>query len=348
MLRKQRNEFNLRFANGADEALDLTEQHAFDVIVSDITMPEKSGLHLLKSLRAGELTRNIPVVMLTGNAEAGLKRRALDLGATDLLNKPVTAEDLIARLRSVVRLKAYQDELARYNELLEEKVRERTRELEQSRRDLLWRLAKAGEFRDEETGDHVIRVACYTRLLAQELGLDPETTRTLFLTSPLHDIGKIGVPDAILLKAGPLTEGERATMQEHCEIGAAILLQQPKGIRAFLHLTSEIELPPDSVDPDHLRKMAAEIAMNHHERWDGTGYPNNLSGDNIPLSGRIVALADVYDALRSQRPYKRAFTIEETLEIIKQSAGSHFDPQVFDAFTRIAKFFEDIRARFAG
>jgi putative two-component system response regulator len=349
MLRGQRDVWDLSFATSADEALEKAAETDFHAIVSDVTMPGKSGLDLLSALRERGVTERTPVVILTGNAEADLKRRALDLGAADLLNKPVTTEDLLARLRSVLRLRAYQDELKEYNEHLERKVQERTCELEHSRRDILWRLAKAGEFRDEETGDHVIRVACCSRALAEALGLDMAAVRAIFFTSPLYDIGKIGVPDVILLKRDALDPGERRIMERHCEIGVSILLDRPKGARALFDLPGDLAAGLEAATAlhDELRDMAATIIMAHHEQWDGAGYPNRLKGGAIPLPGRIVALCDVYDALRSRRPYKEAMSVEKTREILASGSGSHFDPEVHAAFQRVADEFEDIRARYS-
>jgi len=345
MLRVHRDRWELHFAENVDQALALCKTVAFDTVVSDVNMPGKSGFDLLAALKAWDRTRDIPVIILTGNAENDLKRRALDLGATDLLNKPVGMEDLTARLRNATRLKSYQDLLRDQNVLLERKVRERTADLEQSRLDIIWRLAKAGEFRDEETGAHVLRVAACCRALAEALGLDSGYTAALFATSPLHDIGKIGIPDGILLKSGRLTADERRIMQRHCEIGAAILTEKPKGVECFGAAGADAERALDCGDGDELdlRAMAAEIAMTHHERWDGTGYPKGLSGEAIPASGRIVAIADVYDALRSERAYKPAFGIEETLETMRAGRGTHFAPHTFDAFEGIAEAFEKIR-----
>lgn len=348
MLRSHRNAWHMEFVNSVDEALEKTDQIDFDAIVSDVNMPLKNGLDLLESLRDREHTCNIPIIILTGNAETDLKRRALDLGATDLLNKPVGQEDLVARLRSVLRLKGFQDELRNQNEVLEERVRERTADLERARRDIIWRLAKAGEYRDEETGDHVIRVACCSRTLAQALDLTADEVQSIFLTSPLHDLGKIGIPDRILLKDGPLDDTERAIMEHHCEIGASILLAQPKGMAAFIEGPAALVDDDKVYESDALREMAATIIMTHHEKWDGTGYPKGLQGDDIPLCGQVVAVADVYDALRSQRPYKSAFSVEKTMAIMREGRGSHFSPEVFDTFERVAKDFEEIRQRFAG
>lgn len=346
MLRGFRGEWDLQFAGSGDEALALSLLHDFDVIVSDVTMPGMTGLDLLRELRALPRTANTPVIMLTGNAEADLKRRALNLGATDLLNKPVTPEDLQARIRSVLRLKAYQDELEESNATLERKVRERTAQLELSHRDILWRLAKAGEFRDEETGDHVMRVASCSGILAETLGLDSAAVESIFLTSVLHDIGKIGIPDAILLKDGSLSDQERRVMHSHCAIGASILREAPKGLRAFLEWRPGASAA-EVIEDDALRAMAAEIALTHHEKWDGSGYPGRLKGDAIPIAGQIVAVADVYDALRSERPYKKPFSKDETLSIMRLVCGVHFAPDVFDAFEAAEPEFDRVRQRHA-
>ncbi|MDK1020242.1 MAG: response regulator [Candidatus Hydrogenedentes bacterium] len=345
MLRGQRDNWSMEFVNGVEEALQRCSETEFDTVVSDVNMPGKTGLDLLQALRGDERTRAIPIIILTGNAETDLKRQALDLGATDLLNKPVGHEDLVARLRSVLRLKAYQDELRDQNAYLEQRVKERTAELENARRDIIWRLAKAGEFRDEETGEHVIRVACCCRVLALALELPDEEIQNIFLTSPLHDVGKIGIPDRILLKPGILDESERLIMEEHCKIGASILMAQPKGIVAFLDSFDETSLEP-AVEADRLRELATTIIMTHHEKWDGTGYPQGLKGDEIPIVGQICAVADVYDALRSKRPYKESYCVEETMEQMRADCGSHFSPRIFSAFESIADEFEKIRKQF--
>ncbi len=349
MLRGQRDHWELFFAGGADEALELVKREKIDTIVSDVNMPRKTGFDLLAALKGNEDTRDIPVIILTGNAENDLKRRGLDLGADDLLNKPVNMEDLTARVRSALRIKEYEDRLREQNAILEQKVRERTAALEHSRQDIIWRLAKAGEFRDQDTGDHVLRVAACSRALAEAMNLDLNFRHALFITSPLHDIGKIGVPDGILFKPGKLTEDERQFMQRHCEIGAAILLEVPQEGKAnsvgeaFSNGTGSSTLNGG----DELRLLAAEIALSHHERWDGQGYPRGLSGNAIPLSGQIVAIADVYDALRSVRAYKPAFTVEQTLETMRTSRGTHFSPGVFEAFELVIETFETIRRDFA-
>lgn len=344
MLRPFRNQWKLHFAESVDQALSACEETDFDAIVSDVNMPEKTGFDLLKALKGSPVTRDIPVIILTGNAESDLKRRALDDGATDLLNKPVSIEDLTARVRNATQLKAYQDQLRNQNAILEVKVRERTLALEQSRMDIIWRLAKAGEFRDEDTGEHVVRVAACCRALAEAMNLEKGFTEALFATSPLHDIGKIGVPDGILLKSGRLSADERRIMERHCEIGAAILLEKPRGIEYFGATHEEAIHVMDADDSGwDLRKLAAEIAMTHHERWDGSGYPRGLQGDAIPIAGQITAVADVFDALRSTRSYKPAYDVDKTVELMEKGKGTHFSPDAFDAFRQIVDTFEEIR-----
>lgn len=342
ILREQSQVWQMSFATSVDEALVLMEDTNFDTIVSDVTMPDKDGFELLRVLQSQPKTMDIPVIILTGNAEKNLKRKALDSGATDLLDKPVEQEDLISRIRSVLRLKEYQDEIKSQNETLERKVKERTHELERSRLEIIWRLAKAGEYRDNDTGNHVVRVGWYCRAMAEVLGEDAEFVNLISLTSPLHDIGKIGIPDAVLLKPGKLTPEERVTIETHCAIGAHILREQPKGML----LLGQAETSPAPVIweefDDPFLRMASSIALGHHERWDAHGYPAGTGGEAIPMEARIVALADVYDALCSVRPYKEAFSHEVALEIIRKEDG-HFDPRVLAAFESLAERFQSIR-----
>jgi putative two-component system response regulator len=316
-----------------------------DVVVTDVSMPKLSGPELVKLLRANEATRDTPVVVVTGLHEASLKRQVLDLGATDLLGKPIQPDDLIARLKSALRLKQCQDALKRQNELLEQTVNQRTRQLQASRIEIIWRLAKAAEFRDEQTGSHVLRVAHYSRIVAEALGQTRRFVETLFLSAPLHDLGKIGIPDAILHKPGELTEDERRQMRMHCEIGERILSQpnNAKQLMAFSGATCPDEVFFSNEDP--VLQMAREIAACHHEHWDGRGYPRGLAGPAIPLSARITAIADVYDALTSARSYKAAHDSEGALQMIAAESGKHFDPAVCGAFLRSKDQVEEIRLR---
>lgn len=344
MLRVERDRWDMSFVGGADAALDVMRVAGFDAVVSDVNMPGKDGFALLEEMRTDPQTQDVPVIILTGRDDSGIKRRALDLGATDLLNKPVDPQDLVARLQSVLRLKSYQDELKNQNEILEHKVEERTQELTDSRLDIIWRLGKAAEFRDEETGNHVVRVGCYSRAIAKAMGLEQGFVEMLFLASPLHDIGKIGIPDRVLLKRGALTTEEWDLMKQHCAIGSEILRQEPQSMTVFQRWGRDpLEVRQARAD-NPLLSMAASIAMTHHEKWDGTGYPEGLAGEAIPLESRVVALSDAYDALRSERPYKPAYSETEALEILGSEVGEHFDPNVHAAFEGARDEFRSIRA----
>jgi putative two-component system response regulator len=347
MLHAHRLQWDMTFVGSTEEALNQICGGIPDVIVSDVAMPGKDGFELLTELRSSEDTKDVPVVMLTGARDDGLKRKALTLGATDLLNKPVNREDLVARLQSVLRLKSYQDELKGQNELLEQRVDERTAELAASRLDIIWRLGKAAECRDEDTGNHIVRVGCYCRILAEALGMKRGFVETLFLASPLHDIGKIGIPDSILLKEGPLTDDEWEVMRQHCAIGAELLRANPRPVSPVLAWRGELANLPREQTDNPILKMAASIALTHHERWDGAGYPGGLAGEAIPPESRIVAVSDVYDALRMERPYKPAYPESETLGIMEDEVGRHFDPTVFAAFSRSIEEFDAVRVELA-
>ena len=347
MLRGQKRVWEMWFVTSVGEALEAVSATDFDVIIADVKMPERDGFDLLTELRESEKTRDLPIVMVTGLGDEDLKCLALNQGATDLLTKPVSLEDLTARIRSVLRLKTYQDELKQLNRVLERKVTERTRELENSHIDIIWRLAKAGEYRDEATGNHTLRVGCYSRLLGKEMKLPEDFVETLFLTAPLHDIGKIGIPDSILLKPGKLSVQERDVMQKHCAIGAEILRREPGPHRLLLKLAGHDSLLESTGKDNRLLDLAVSIAMGHHERWDGRGYPARRAGEEIPIEAQIVALADVYDALCSDRPYRPAFPEKKALAIMKEDAGCQFAPKVYRAFEKLTKPFRAVRAAFS-
>ncbi len=343
-LRNQRRQWDMTFVSDAEQARLAMADYRPDAIILDIQAQAGGGLGLLKQLRADPDTADLPIVVLARRRSQALKRKALKLGATDLLTKPLGREDLIVRLQGVLRLTQRQDQIRTLNEALERKVRQRTAQLERSRLDVIWRLAKVGEYRDEDTGNHIIRVGRYCGILAEKLGLAPEQADEATLAAPLHDIGKIGIPDAILLKQGPLTPQEWSTLETHCVIGSDILLQQPKGLR--LWGPAGADEAPDT--ENRIVRVAASIALTHHERWDGKGYPLALRGQNIPLLSRIVAVADVYDALRSARPYKPEYPQAKTLAIMNQERGQHFDPDVYDAFVRVSDSFGAIRMEHVG
>lgn len=330
-LARSHQNWDARFAKGVGDGLRIAEEARADVIVTDMKMPGLTGLDLLERLRDIPSLAGVPVVMLTGDTDAHLKRQALELGALDLLAKPIAADDLVARISSALRLRATERRLRDVNLELEQRVRERTEELERSKLDIVWRLARATELRDEDTGAHVYRVASCCHLLAKEIGLDANHANTIYYASTLHDAGKIGVPDSILRKTGPLTPQERAIIETHCEIGREIL-----GQSIATHTSKHVA--------NDLLDVAAEIAYTHHERWDGGGYPLRRAGDDIPLSGRIVAIADVLDALTHARPYKPAFTFDRASEIIREEAGKHFDPEIVEAFSRLGPQLRDLMA----
>ena len=241
----------------------------------------------------------------------------------------------MARLQNILKLKSYQDQLKLHNEILKQKVSERTAQLAASQRDIIWRLGKVAEFRDLETGNHVIRVGYTSRIIAETMGLDHDFVENLFLAAPLHDIGKIGIPDGILLKPGKLTAEERSIIERHCVIGAEILRKDSRITKG-----SQGGASP-------LMEMAATIALTHHEKWDGSGYPDGLVGDSIPLESRITAVADVYDALRSERSYKSSFTSDEAASIIRDGIQGHFDPAVVAAFDDSLERINTIRKEFS-
>ncbi|MFT5285347.1 MAG: putative two-component system response regulator [Planctomycetota bacterium] len=344
ILRAETKHWEMTFVDGVDKALEVLAEVDHDAVVSDFNMPVRDGLDLLRTIRSNPDTTDIPVVILTGNGEPEIKRRALDDGATDLLNKPVDRGDLIARLRSVLRLKDYMDQIKNHGKLLEQRVRERTAELEYSRAEVIWRLGKAGEFRDSDTGFHVIRVGLFAQQLARQLKLQEAHIREIFLSAPLHDIGKIGIPDRILLKPGKLTEEEWVVMRSHATIGGQILRARPMAMEHSRTLNELANL--DQVTGNAFAEVGAVIAENHHERWDGTGYPLGRQGTDIPISARITSVADVYDALSSKRPYKEAFEEEKVLATMRAQSGKQFDPEVLAAFEDSLPIIRDIQNNF--
>jgi response regulator RpfG family c-di-GMP phosphodiesterase len=332
MIERETDGWRGHYCASAEEAMTAVAASEFDAIVSDIRMPGKDGFELLAALRSSERAQRIPVIILTGDCDNRLKQKALELGATDLLNKPVNRDEFFARVRSALKLKFYEDQQSEQIGILDQMVRERTRELEAAHQEVVWRLAKACEYRDDETGNHVVRVACYSRLLAQGLGMDQDFVDLVFLVSPLHDIGKIGIPDSILLKEGKLTPQERTVIERHTVIGREMLSGNPKAVAAcgLTDIAHLFQAGGPSRNP--IIGMASLVAQGHHERWDGRGYPQGLAGEAIPLAARIVALADVYDALLSKRPYKPAFSQEKSEGIIQEESGHQFDPAVVTAF----------------
>jgi putative two-component system response regulator len=298
-------------------ALEAIAEDKPDLILLDIMMPEMDGYEVCKILKAGESTKNIPVIFITAMTEERDEAKGLALGAVDYITKPFSPELVKSRVHNQLELKRYRDHL-------EELVAQRTRQLRENHIDTIYRLTLASEYKDEETGGHIKRISYYTRELALRMGLGNEFADIIFHASPMHDIGKVSIPDAILLKHGPLDKEELKIMKTHPAIGAKIL--------------------EGSDSP--LLQIAADIALCHHERWDGTGYPQGLKGEKSPLAARITMLTDIYDALRSIRPYKPAFDHQQTCVIMAEGDGrtmpEHFDPAVLAVFKEIAPVFKDI------
>ncbi len=309
----------------ATEAVHCVQQQTPDIVLLDLMMPNVSGLDILETLRSEPTTALLPILVLTGTESREMRNQALRLGATDFLTKPVDSDELIHRVRNALLIKSYQDDL-------EEKVRERTREIELSRRDLIHRLAKAGEFRDNESDRHVVRVGRYASLIANKLGLGSERVEMIGTAATLHDLGKIGVPDEIPTKPGKLTPEEFQLIQSHCDLGKLVCeCMTPEEHETFAsHTLLGAQIMKGCRAP--ILDLAGTIALTHHENWDGSGYPLGLSGEDIPIEGRIVAVADVFDALSSKRTYKPAFPIDHCFELLQQQRGIKFDPVVLDAF----------------
>ena len=306
------------------QAIDAIREHMPDVVLLDIMMPEVSGLDILAAMAADHTLRYVPVIVLTASTDSTTRLESLRLGTSDFLAKPVDPCELLLRLRNVLAAKSHRDHLARYSADLAQQVDTRTQQLATSRERIIQCLARAAEFRDDATGQHVIRVGRYAGILARELGVPEAHALTIEQAAQLHDVGKIGIPDAILSKPAKLTAEEYEFIKRHCEFGLRIL--QPM---------LDTESQPDGrlVDSGFtILETAAVIAGTHHEKWDGSGYPTGLAGDAIPLEGRITAVADVYDAISSARPYKDPFPDDKCLNIIVEGRGKHFDPAIVDAF----------------
>ena len=325
------------------EALNAIRSEKPDVVLLDINMPHLSGLDILRERQHIKPLRTTPFIILSAINDADTKQEALELGATDFLAKPVEKSDLTLRVQNSLIVKRHFDNLANHASDLEAEVRKRTQQLERSREQVVRVLARAAEFRDNETGEHVLRVGAFCKIIAEQMGMSPEWCKQIGLAAQLHDVGKIAIPDSVLLNPNKLTAEEFEIMKQHCDLGCRIMkpmadeeLAMVRNTSSVLQLVNELESP--------LLNMASVICRTHHEKWNGQGYPNGLVGDQIPLEGRITCVADVYDALCSDRPYKAAFPIEKSLEIMLNDRGIRFDPQVLDAFLERIADIEAIRA----
>ncbi len=296
----------------SQEALDWCQDGSVDVVIVDYMMPAPDGLEFIRHFRQIAGMKEVPVIMVTANEQKEIRLQALQCGASDFLTKPIDKHEFLARMQNMCELRRGQRRMLDQTAWLNEEVAKATAQILERERETIVRLAKAAEFRDPETGAHILRMAAYSRLIARNLGLSAAAQQEIFEAAPMHDVGKVGTPDYILLKPGRLTPDEFQVMKQHASNGHTILA--------------------DSQSP--ILQAAAVIALSHHERYDGSGYPQGLAGEAIPLPGRIIAIADVFDALTSERPYKRAWPLDKAADFLRAEAGKHFDP------TAVAAFFE--------
>jgi putative two-component system response regulator len=314
-----RSKYKVKAALNGERALKIARgEDKPDIILLDVMMPDIDGYEVCRRLKADPATANIPVIFITAKNQEEDEKHGLELGAVDYIAKPISPPIVLARV---------QTHLALYdmNRELRHKVLVRTEQLIDTRLQIIHRLGRAAEFKDNETGLHVIRMSHYSRLIAEAYGGNDEWIDLVFSASPMHDIGKIGIPDSILLKPGKLDKDEWKTMMTHAAIGGEII----------------------GTDDSPLLKLSATIAVTHHEKWDGSGYPNGSKGEDIALEGRIVAIADVFDALTTERPYKKAWTVEDSVNLIDENSGSHFDPELVPLFHEVLPQILDIKEQYA-
>ncbi len=329
---------DISVAMNGQTALQLAATTPPDLILLDIMMPGMDGFEVLRRLKADRATREIPVIFLTALSEIGNKARGFELGAVDYITKPFQIEEVMARVNTHLKLRQVQNKLQQFNSRLQDMVAQQVQEIARSQQAMIFALAKLSHTRDDDTGLHLERVQHLCKILATELSRRAPFTEVItspfidaiYHASPLHDVGKVGITDSILLKPGKLSDEEFLVMKTHTTIGAATL-------------ESVHEQYPDNA----FVGMGIDIARHHHERWDGSGYPDRLAGEAIPLSARIMALVDVYDALRARRPYKEPFSHERATTIIEEENGRLFDPRLVQAFRSVQEQFDAVCQRLA-
>ncbi|MBF0380291.1 MAG: response regulator [Magnetococcales bacterium] len=311
------------------KAVHLFAQRDFDLVLLDIMMPVMNGFEVMDRFK--KTNKIVPIIVLTALQDKPTRLRAFNAGAKDFLTKPFDSEEVMARVRNLLEAHLAQSRLSSFNHLLWQQVEERTHELSLKNEELVetqlqvvHRLGRAGEFRDSKTGLHVIRMSHYSHLLGKACGMSEEDNFLLLHAASMHDIGKIGVPDSILLKPDKLDAKEWEIMKQHCAIGADIIGKHQS----------------------KLLEMARVIALTHHEKWNGQGYPNGIKGENIPLIGRVVAVTDVFDALTSVRPYKDPWPLKRVISLIKEESGNHFDPKLVEDFLGILDDIMVIKERY--
>lgn len=305
-------------------ALEWCQENLPDLVIVDYMMPDMDGQKFINHFRQLPGRQEIPILMVTANDQRDVRYEALMGGANDFLTKPIDRVEFSARARNMLNLRTGQKFLADRAEHLEAMVQERTREIRNREKELIFRISRAAEFRDPETGAHIQRMAHYSELIAETLGLSSADQKLILEAAPMHDVGKIGIPDQILLKPGRLTPEEMEVMKGHARMGFELL----------------------NGSGSEILRAGAEIALSHHEKYDGSGYPAGLAGETIPLFGRIVAVADVFDALTSERPYKKAWSLEDACNFLREGSGSHFDPACVEAFLASWERVLEIRSNF--
>jgi putative two-component system response regulator len=303
------------------QVVSLFKELKPDLVCLDIRMPELNGFQVMGQLKIIHQHAYLPILVLTSEEDRETRLRALESGAKDFLLKPFDKIEVLMRIRNLLEASLLNKAMLRHNETLEEIVKIRTRELKETQIDVVHRLARAAEHRDNETGSHIVRMSHYATVLGRASGMTEDECDILFHATPMHDVGKLGIPDRILLKPGKLTVEEFAIMKQHTVIGANLL----------------------SGSQSAVLKMGEVIALTHHEKWDGSGYPNRIAGEDIPLSGRICAIADVFDALSSKRCYKDPWPLEKTLNEIRSQAGKQFDPHLVTVFDELLPVIIDIQ-----
>ena len=304
------DQYEVSVALDGESAIEIAMEEQPDIILLDIMMPGMDGYEVCQQLQQRQESRDIPIIFVTAKNEVEDETKGFALGAVDYITKPISPAVTKARIKTHIQLKQAQEAIKNQNHILEEKVQHRTTELRETQLDIIRKLCRAAEFRDNETGLHVIRMSHYARSIALSSGMNDREATLLLNAAPMHDVGKIGIPDHILLKPGKLTEEEFRIIQTHTEIGADIIGKNESPVLNMAHL----------------------IAYTHHEKWNGKGYPRKLRNTEIPIVGRITAIADVFDALTSKRPYKQAWSIDKTIDLIRQESGTHFDPKLVKAF----------------
>ncbi len=325
-------EYQLTLVDDGSKALKTLQSPPHpDLVILDVLMPDMGGFDLCRHIKGDARLRDIPVIFITGMEDIATQTTAFELGAVDFIHKPFSPAVVKARVKAHLLIGMAREKLARHNETLEKEVAARTSQLfkavnmvREGSRESIFRLSRAAEYRDEDTGSHILRMGNYALALATRLGLGKEEAEKIHYTAPLHDVGKIGIPDRILLKPAKLDPEEWRIMKLHTVFGGKIL----------------------AGSKSELIQLGEEVALTHHEKWDGTGYPRGLKDDDIPLSGQIVAIADVFDALTSRRPFKEAFPIDRSFAIIREGRGKHFAPDLVDAFFAIENQIVDIKSSY--